>query len=61
MARTKRKVKPLPTIWEASDEQWTIIQPILDKHDPPAPTGRWAAWWLGRMCMTRSPGASVGR
>ena len=40
MARTKRSVKPLPTIWEASDEQWTIIQPILDKHDPPADTGR---------------------
>ena len=40
MARTKRSVKPLPTIWEASDEQWALIQPILAQHDPPAATGR---------------------
>ena len=40
MARTKRKVKPLPTIWEVSDELWTIIQTILDELDPAPPTGR---------------------
>jgi transposase len=40
MARKKREVKPLPTIWEVSDELWKIIQPILDALDPPAATGR---------------------
>jgi putative transposase len=40
MARQKRKVKPLPTIWEVSDELWSIIQPILDELDPPSWTGR---------------------
>jgi transposase len=40
MARTKRKIKVLPTIWEVNDELWNIIQEILDKLDPPAWTGR---------------------
>jgi putative transposase len=40
MTRQKRKVKPLPTIWEVSDELWTIIKPILDELDPPSWTGR---------------------
>ena len=40
MARQKRKVKPLPTIWEVSDDLWKIIQPILIKLDPPSWTGR---------------------
>lgn len=40
MARVKRKVKPLPTIWEVNDELWSIIQNILDELDPPAPVGR---------------------
>ena len=40
MARQKKQVKPLPTIWEVSDELWDIIQPILDELDPPAQTGR---------------------
>ena len=40
MARTKRAVKALPTIWEVDDELWKIIQSILDELDPPAPTGR---------------------
>jgi putative transposase len=40
MARRKKKVKPLPTIWEVGDELWNIIQPILDELDPPAKTGR---------------------
>lgn len=40
MARQKKQVKPLPTIWEVSDELWDIIQPILDELDPPADTGR---------------------
>jgi putative transposase len=40
MARKKRKVKPLPTIWEVDDELWTIVRDILDEFDPPAATGR---------------------
>ena len=39
MARMKRKVKPLPTIWRVPDELWKIIKPVLDDLDPPAPTG----------------------
>jgi putative transposase len=40
MARRKREVRPLPTIWEVNDELWNIINPILEELDPPAPTGR---------------------
>ena len=40
MARQKKQVKPLPTIWEVSDELWKIICEILDELDPPAATGR---------------------
>jgi putative transposase len=40
MVKAKRKIKPLPTIWEVSDELWNIIQPILNVLDPPAKTGR---------------------
>lgn len=41
MARTKRKVKPLPTIWHCPDDLWEqVIQPVLDELDPPAKTGR---------------------
>jgi len=40
MARSKRRYKPLPTIWEVDDELWSIIQEILDELDAPAPTGR---------------------
>lgn len=40
MARTKRVVKPLPTIWRVPDELWKEIQPLLDELDPPAWTGR---------------------
>jgi putative transposase len=40
MARIKRKVKPLPTIWEVDDELWMIIQDVLRELDPPAVTGR---------------------
>jgi len=40
MARKKREVQPLPTIWEVSDELWEIIRQILDELDPPAATGR---------------------
>jgi len=40
MGRKRREAKPLATIWQVPDELWKIIQPILDKLDPPAPTGR---------------------
>ena len=40
MARRQRKVEPLPTIWEVSDELWNTIQSILDKKDPPTGIGR---------------------
>ena len=40
MARGKRKVEPLPTIWQVNDELWNIIQSILAELDPPAATGR---------------------
>ena len=40
MARRKRQVKPLPTIWEVNDELWSIAREILDEFDPPAATGR---------------------
>lgn len=40
MARQKKQVGPLPTIWEVSDELWKIICEILDELDPPAATGR---------------------
>lgn len=40
MARTKRQVKPLDTIWQVNDELWSIIEQMLDTLDPPATTGR---------------------
>ena len=40
MARQKKQVKQLPTIWEVSDELWENLCTILDELDPPAATGR---------------------
>jgi putative transposase len=40
MARRKKAVEPLPTIWEVNDELWSIIQDILEELDPPGQTGR---------------------
>ena len=40
MAKRKRIVKSLPTIWQVPDELWAIIQPILAELDPPPKTGR---------------------
>jgi transposase len=40
MTETPTQVKPLPTIWRVPDELWEIIEPILEKHDPPKSTGR---------------------
>jgi putative transposase len=35
MARTKRTVKPLATIWNCPDGLWDMIQPVLQELDPP--------------------------
>lgn len=41
MARTRRTVQDLPTIWECPDDLWNnVIVPILDALDPPKRTGR---------------------
>jgi len=40
MARMKRTVKVLPTIWEVNDELWNIIEIILEELDPQAAVGR---------------------
>ena len=32
--------KPLPTIWRVSDALWAVIEPVLQRLDPPATTGR---------------------
>jgi len=40
MARRKRKVEALPTIWEVSDELWDTIQRIVEQKDPPTGIGR---------------------
>lgn len=37
---TDEKPETLPTIWNIPDELWSILQPLLDEHDPPAWTGR---------------------
>ncbi len=39
------KTKPLPTIWEISDDLWKIIEPILLDFWPKKPTGRKVANW----------------
>jgi putative transposase len=35
MGRPKKVRKPLPPIWEASDELWALVAPILAEYDPP--------------------------
>ena len=41
MARTRRCVKPLKTIWRCPDDLWDkVIGPVLNDLDPPAKTGR---------------------
>ncbi len=37
---TRPAGESLPTIWEVPDELWERIEPILNKHYPPARTGR---------------------
>ena len=41
MARTKRKVKEMPTIWRVDDRLWNeFIYQVLMQKDPPRKTGR---------------------
>lgn len=40
MRRKRTKLDELPTIWRVPDDLWQKIKPLLDKHDPPKPTGR---------------------
>lgn len=40
MAKKRKKLKTLPTIWQVPDELWNKIEPIVGRHDPPKPTGR---------------------
>jgi transposase len=37
VARTKRDIKPLDTIWEVPDRLWERIEPILLEDAPPPP------------------------
>jgi putative transposase len=39
MARKRSQPKPLPTIWEASDELWARIEPLLKEDWQPSPKG----------------------
>lgn len=40
MGRPKKIRPPLPPIWEASDDLWAMVEPILAELDPPKPCGR---------------------
>jgi putative transposase len=40
MARTKRRIRPMATIWRCPDELWEKVALVLDELDPPAETGR---------------------
>jgi len=42
MPRRKRDdgPRPLPTIWQVSDELWAKIETVLAQYDPVKPTGR---------------------
>jgi transposase len=39
MARKKKQVEPLPTIWRVDDRLWDKVETILEEHDPPAHFG----------------------
>jgi transposase len=40
MARTKRQVKKVDTLWTIPDDLWPALEAILLEVYPPAPTGR---------------------
>jgi putative transposase len=43
--RKRKKAKPLPTIWEVSDDLWGRVLPILQEFWPKKATGRRHADW----------------
>jgi putative transposase len=36
----RRRPKPLPTIWRATDDLWRVVERVLSQLDPPKRTGR---------------------
>jgi len=40
MAKKRKKLKILPTIWRVPDQLWDKIEPIIQKYDPAKHTGR---------------------
>jgi transposase len=36
----RTETEPLPTIWEVPDDLWDLLKAVLDRNDPPKPTGR---------------------
>ena len=43
--KRKRRLQPLPTLWEIPDPLWARIEPILREFWPQKPTGRRVANW----------------
>lgn len=39
MARKKKQVEPLATIWRADDALWAKVEAVLEEHDPPSKFG----------------------
>src|SRR5688572_12606993 len=39
MARRKKQLEPLPTIWHADDALWAKVAQVLAEYDPPAGYG----------------------
>jgi putative transposase len=39
MARKKKAVQALPTIWHVDDMLWAEVEKVLEEHDPPARFG----------------------
>jgi putative transposase len=39
MARKKKVVEPLPTIWRVDDALWAQVETVLAEYDPPARFG----------------------
>ena len=39
MARKKKAVQVLPTIWHVDDVLWAEVEAVLEEHDPPARFG----------------------
>ena len=40
MSEKSQKIKPLPTIWEVSDELWEKFAELIAAHDPATKRGR---------------------